>query len=72
MQCRPPNVDSDSIDRTGITSRPDFTDFILEPETVADAVFEQVLSGYGAELILPSRLIPVSGLREWPRGSKRG
>lgn len=55
-----------------ITSKPGFGDFVLEPETVADAVVEQVLSGYGGQLILPSRLIPISGLRGWPSWIQEG
>jgi short-subunit dehydrogenase len=43
-----------------------FTDFVLEPETVAEAVVKQVLSGYGAQLILPARLGLVSGVRGFP------
>lgn len=43
-----------------------FTDFVLEPETVAEAVVMQVLSGYGSQLILPARLGVVSGVRGFP------
>ncbi|KIN06817.1 hypothetical protein OIDMADRAFT_107737 [Oidiodendron maius Zn] len=42
------------------------TDLVLEPETVAEAVVNQVLSGYGAQLILPARLSIFSGLRGFP------
>ena len=45
-----------------------FTDFILEPETVAEAVVKQVLSGRGGQLILPGRynLIPLlRGMPSW-------
>lgn len=49
-----------------LTSKLGFSDFILEPETVAEAVVEQVLSGHGAQLILPARLGLVSGVRGFP------
>jgi all-trans-retinol dehydrogenase (NAD+) len=43
-----------------------FTDFVLQPETVAESVVKQVLSGYGAQLILPARLSLMSGVRGFP------
>ena len=43
-----------------------FTDFVLEPGTVASAVVKQVLSGYGGQLILPARLSLMSGVRGFP------
>jgi all-trans-retinol dehydrogenase (NAD+) len=42
------------------------TDFVLEPETVAEAVVQQVLSGYGRQLVLPARLKLVTGVRGFP------
>jgi len=39
---------------------------VLEPETVADAVVKQVLSGRGAQLILPSYLGVVASARAMP------
>ena len=49
-----------------LLARRRFTDFVLEPETVAEAVVKQVLSGYGAQLILPARLALVTGVRGFP------
>jgi all-trans-retinol dehydrogenase (NAD+) len=49
-----------------LTARPEFKDFVLEPETVAEAIVEQLLSGYGAQIILPKRLGLVSLIRGWP------
>ena len=52
----------------------DFTEFTLEPETVAEAVVKQVLSGYGAQLILPGRftLVPlIRGMPSWLQESMR-
>jgi hypothetical protein len=47
-------------------AQPSFTDFVLEPETVAEAIVEQVLSGYGGQLILPTRLTRISKIRGFP------
>lgn len=51
---------------------PKFTDFVLEPETVAEAIVDQVLSGKGAQLILPARLGLVSGVRGFPSWLQEG
>lgn len=40
-----------------------FTDFVLEPETLAEAVVMQVLSGYGSQLIPPAACTSGSSLR---------
>jgi hypothetical protein len=54
---------------------PKFTSFMLEPETVADAVVEQVLKGEGAQIILPGRLAHaitmLRGLPLWIQESVR-
>lgn len=55
-----------------VTSKKDFKDFVLEPDTVAEAVVEQVLSGYGAQLILPGRYNMVSLLRGLPSWLQEG
>ncbi|KAE9382209.1 putative oxidoreductase,short chain dehydrogenase [Stipitochalara longipes BDJ] len=55
-----------------LLSQRKITDFVLEPETVAEAVVQQVLSGYGAQLILPARLGPVSGVRGFPSWLQEG
>ena len=50
----------------GLTKSSKFRDFCLEPETVADAIVNQLYSGYGGQLILPSRLSILSGARGFP------
>jgi hypothetical protein len=55
-----------------ITTKPDFKEFVLEPETVAEAVVKQVLSGYGAQLILPGRYNPFTTIRGWPSWLQEG
>jgi all-trans-retinol dehydrogenase (NAD+) len=55
-----------------LTADPKFKDFVLEPETVAEAVVQQVLSGYGAQLILPGRLNLMSGFRGFPSWLQEG
>ena len=52
--------------------KPGFKDFVLEPETMAEAVVQQVLSGYGALLILPARLGMFSGVRGFPSWIQEG
>lgn len=47
-------------------SRSGFSEFILEPETVAEAVVSQVLKGEGAQLIFPARFSGVTTIRGWP------
>ena len=44
-----------------MTKSPKFHEFVLEPETVVDAVIEQVLKGEGAQIILPERFKYVVG-----------
>ena len=57
------------------TDNPKFTSFVLEPETVADDVVEQVLKGEGAQIILPARLAHAAtmlrGLPLWIQESVR-
>ncbi|KAJ5167009.1 uncharacterized protein N7482_005790 [Penicillium canariense] len=40
--------------------------FCLEPETVADAIVEQLYSGQGGQLILPARFSLITGIRGFP------
>jgi transposase len=40
--------------------------FCLEPETVSDAIVDQLYSGEGAQLILPGRFTLISGIRGFP------
>ena len=47
-------------------------DFILEPATVADAIVDQVVSGYSGQLILPGRLGLLSGMRGFPGWLQEG
>ena len=49
-----------------LTSNPDFKDAVIEPQCVADAVVNQVLSGRSAQLILPPQSVFLSGIRGWP------
>ncbi len=55
-----------------LIAKPNFNEFVLEPETVAEAIVEQLLSGYGAQIILPARLSPVSLLRGMPSWFQEG
>jgi hypothetical protein len=48
------------------TSNPNFKDKVLEPQYVATAVVNQVLSGRSAQLILPPQATFLSGVRGWP------
>jgi hypothetical protein len=41
-------------------------DFCLEPETVSDAIVDQLYAGEGAQLILPGRFTFVCGIRGFP------
>jgi hypothetical protein len=50
---------------TTLMEKKEFTEFTLEPETVAEAVVKQVLSGYGAQLILPGRYIHFDAFDWW-------
>jgi hypothetical protein len=52
--------------------RPTFNEFVLEPETVAEAIVKQVLSGYGAQLIITGRYTPVTLLRGTPSWLQEG
>ncbi|KAJ5385703.1 hypothetical protein N7509_008244 [Penicillium cosmopolitanum] len=56
--------------RTPMTSKlsnnPAFKDSILEPEDVAHAIVSQILSGYGAQIILPASGSWVSSVRGFP------
>lgn len=49
-----------------LTKSSNFKDFCLEPETVADAVVNQLHSGYGGQLILPARLSIMAGIKGFP------
>ena len=50
----------------------DFGDFVLEPETVAEAVVQQILKGESAQIILPARLGMISSVRGWPSWLQEG
>jgi all-trans-retinol dehydrogenase (NAD+) len=49
-----------------VLANPNFNEFVLEPETVADAIVEQVLSGLSSQVLIPRRLATVSFLRGLP------
>jgi uncharacterized protein CbrC (UPF0167 family) len=49
-----------------VLENPGFKLFVLEPETVADAVVKQLHSGNGGHIILPARYAITCGLRGWP------
>jgi all-trans-retinol dehydrogenase (NAD+) len=49
-----------------------FNEFVLEPETVAEVIVKQVLSGYGAQLILTGRYTPIALLRGAPSWLQEG
>lgn len=49
-----------------LTKSSDFNEFLLEPETVVDAITKQLYSGYGGQIILPGRLNIFSGARGFP------
>jgi all-trans-retinol dehydrogenase (NAD+) len=40
--------------------------YMIEPETVADAIVKQLHSGMGAQLVLPERYWLATGVRGWP------
>jgi short-subunit dehydrogenase len=45
---------------------PGFDHFVIEPETVADAVVKQLHSGNGGHVILPARYTIACALRAFP------
>ncbi|PQE25533.1 Short-chain dehydrogenase reductase SDR protein [Rutstroemia sp. NJR-2017a BBW] len=47
-------------------AHPEFKDKVLEPETVTNAVVNQVLSGRSGQIILPGELSVLSTIRAWP------
>ncbi|KIW10140.1 hypothetical protein PV08_11101 [Exophiala spinifera] len=49
-----------------LTTRKEWKEFTLEPETVAEAIVAQILKGESAQLILPSRFGFAGGIRGWP------
>ncbi|KAM6522983.1 hypothetical protein FALCPG4_012590 [Fusarium falciforme] len=51
---------------TNLMAHPGFKDPIIEPEEVADAVVNQVLSGKSKQIILPARNGLISGIRGFP------
>lgn len=59
-----------------LTADSRFNKFLLEPETVADAVVQQVLKGESAQIVLPARfntLAPLlRGLPNWLQEGVRG
>lgn len=46
--------------------------FVMEPETVADAIVKQLHSGTGAQLVLPGRYWLATGVRGWPSWMQEG
>lgn len=49
-----------------LTTRKEWKEFTLEPETVAEAIVAQLLKGESGQLILPSRFGFAGGIRGWP------
>lgn len=49
-----------------------FKELTIMPETVSDAVVNQVLKGESAQLILPNRLNVAAGIRGWPSWMQEG
>jgi short-subunit dehydrogenase len=51
---------------TGFDSGDGFMSYVLDPETVAEAVVRAVLRGRSAHVILPKNNATMAGLRNWP------
>ncbi|KAJ6004641.1 hypothetical protein N7540_013010 [Penicillium herquei] len=49
-----------------LSNHPAFKDTIIEPEDVANAIFSQLLSGYGGQIVLPWSGSWVSSVRGFP------
>lgn len=50
-----------------LADSPNFKDFLLEPETVSDAIVEKVLSGEGGQVFLPGRFALAPLIRALPQ-----
>lgn len=46
--------------------------FLIEPETVADAIVKQLHAAESAQLVLPGRYWLATGLRGWPSWMQEG
>lgn len=51
----------------GLTKQGEFRAYLLGASEVADAVIQQVLSGYGGRLIIPSQMAILTLLRGLPQ-----
>lgn len=49
-----------------LIAQPAFKDSVLEPETVTNAIVNQVLSGRSGHIVLPNELHIMSTIRAWP------
>ncbi|KAF7860771.1 hypothetical protein EAF04_008289 [Stromatinia cepivora] len=49
-----------------LIAQPTFKDSILEPETVSNAIINQVLSGRSGHIVLPNYMNILSTIRAWP------
>ncbi|KAL3446110.1 hypothetical protein BJX65DRAFT_296560 [Aspergillus insuetus] len=49
-----------------LTKTSGFNEFVLDPDTVANAIVKQLYSGYGGQVILPARLNIMAGIRGFP------
>lgn len=49
-----------------LTSDPTFSDPVLEPEVVSDAIVAAILSGRSSHIVLPKAYTTVTGIRAWP------
>jgi len=45
--------------------------FVIEPETVADAIVKQLHSGMGAHLVLPERYWGATTVEAWPSWAQK-
>jgi len=45
---------------------------VLEPETVVDAIEDNLLKARSGQIILPERMTGVSGMRAWPHWMQQG
>jgi len=49
-----------------------FKAFVLEPDTVVDAIEDNLLKARSGQIILPERMVGVSGMRAWPHWMQQG
>lgn len=56
----------------GLKAVKGFNEFVLDADTVAEAIVGQILKGESAQLILPGRFGWLSSVRAWPGWAQTG